>query len=171
MCDNPAAGGIQPPPPPREIKAINAAQDVGSEVIHTHTGAGAACQRGLASSERPAAEHRAQSTELSPQNSGRRRQPMLQSYFWFTNESLFDFKITKSLRWLNVLTYFSIIWPKQLPSGSRLFIAEYMRNIYYLSSHQTNDFYSILMTAAVHPNCLLSQAHHLMNVTHDTGSS
>lgn len=35
VCDNSVAGGIQSPPPPWEIKAISAAQDVGSEVIHT----------------------------------------------------------------------------------------------------------------------------------------
>lgn len=33
--DNSVAGGIQSPPPPWEIKAISAAQDVESEVIHT----------------------------------------------------------------------------------------------------------------------------------------
>lgn len=35
VCHNSVAGGIQSPPPPWEIKAISAAQDVGSEVIHT----------------------------------------------------------------------------------------------------------------------------------------
>lgn len=81
----------------------------------THTlGPGPPARGASASSERPAAEHRAQSTELSPQNSGRRRQPMLQSYFWSTNESLFDFKITKLSRRLTVLTYSSIIWDRLL---------------------------------------------------------
>lgn len=35
VCDNSEAERIQSPPPPWEIKAISAAQDVGSEVIHT----------------------------------------------------------------------------------------------------------------------------------------
>lgn len=42
VWDNLAAGGMQAPPPPWKIKAINAAQDVGAAVIHKQKGQG--CQ-------------------------------------------------------------------------------------------------------------------------------